>query len=659
MSSYLSIIRLILVGARKNYVIPFNPGVNIVYGDSDTGKSSILEFISYLLGSSGIELADEMISSINYAAMEIDINEKIYTIKRDIYNSSEYVEVFSCSFEDCDNYFPEKYSPNFKDTKSPNGFYSDFLLNSLNFPKVKIKEAPTKSNSKIKRLGFRGIFKFCYLNQDDVGSKGFLDQGNWGKAVRNREIFKYIFNVLDSSISEIDAEISEKTREGSELKQKYEAVSEFLRETDYESLSAIDDLLESIDSDVESFRIELDKINKTMVADSQHYSEIKTIFNQLVLNDKSLALEISKIEDRIDKYSRLKNDYENDIDKIRGLKLARERIGEASLELSPCPICDGEIRIEPGNVPFIVSPNSSIEDELKSLTKRRKNINDFIESQSSKYRGFLKSKILIQKDLEKARELLDTESNSMITPYLTQRDAIVKEIAAKEQVKEKYLSDLKIRNQQDKLYKKYKSLESDIAILKEKLSELKDKAPSMDDILCDIGDLLNRYLKHVNIKNRKGISISSNTFVPVIRDRDYFKITSGGLRTITSIGHMLSILEYATGKDINHPRLLMIDTVGKYLGKTTKSKYVDETDARDDLDEGMSDPLKYRNIYESVLGVASRAEIKGSPCQIILVDNDVPAAFVERYKGFIVAHYSATGEDGLSVGLIDDINEVR
>ena len=101
----------------------------------------------------------------------------------------------------------------------------------------------------------------------------------------------------------------------------------------------------------------------------------------------------------------------------------------------------------------------------------------------------------------------------------------------------------------------------------------------------------------------------------------------------------------------------MIDTVGKYLGKTTKDKYIVQTSHTADEQEGISDPLKYQNMYEHILEISMRAEKKEVPCQIILVDNDVPETFVNRYKAFIVAHYSSTGDDGLSVGLIDDIEK--
>jgi hypothetical protein len=191
--------------------------------------------------------------------------------------------------------------------------------------------------------------------------------------------------------------------------------------------------------------------------------------------------------------------------------------------------------------------------------------------------------------------------------------------------------------------------------LDERLAELKQSAPSVAEILSELSDYLKNYLKKVNIKRQEGISVSARSFAPVIRDREYINITSGGLRTIASVGLLISILESAIDSEVNHPRLLMIDTVGKYLGKTTKQKYQDQTDAADDAREGISDPLKYQNMYEYLLLVANRAEAKEVPCQIILVDNDVPDTFVNRFKTYIVAHYSSTGENGLPVGLIDDI----
>ncbi|MBF4291349.1 hypothetical protein EAY50_25225, partial [Vibrio anguillarum] len=85
-SKGLLIKQLILVGYRKNYSVPFYPGVHIIYGDADTGKSSILRIIYYMLGGKQVKLDEEVSSSVSYAVLELDINGSHFCIVRDLYN---------------------------------------------------------------------------------------------------------------------------------------------------------------------------------------------------------------------------------------------------------------------------------------------------------------------------------------------------------------------------------------------------------------------------------------------------------------------------------------------------------------------------------------------------------------------------------------------
>ncbi|MBN3471256.1 exonuclease SbcC [Pseudomonas savastanoi pv. phaseolicola] len=657
MKSNISISRLCLVGHRKNYSIPFYPGVNIIYGDSDTGKSSILEFINYLLGASSIELADEVKASVMYAALELEINGAIKTIKRNIFNSKDYIEVYPCGIDECVDFFPKKYCPDFSDKNAPDGFFSDFMLDSLGFPKVKIKVSPSKADSDVKRLSFRNVFKYVYVNQDDVGSRSFLDLSNYVLATSNREVLKYIFNVLDSSITELEAEISARTKDSKAILNKYTSVSEFLRETDYDSRVSLDDAITEIDKTLELLNVELEILNKNMVAGSKNHTELKSIFNELSLNEKHAELEMSRTREQIEKYSRLKNDYENDVEKIHGILHAQTKIGSLSSIAHPCPVCDTSLEPLSVSNEFQVSDNTSLTDEVNSIQKKKKSIQSLIDDLAAKSRSLAKDHALYKSDLAKAREMLDTESKTMVTPYLVQRDSIIKEIATNAQVRTHLVTSICVRNQQQKIHDSYENVNLVIKQLNERLAELKKSAPSTSEVLSKLSGYLKKYLKLVNIKRQEGISISPTTFAPVIRERDYLKITSGGLRTISSVGFMVSLLEYAIDYEINHPRLLMIDTVGKYLGKTLKEKYKEQTSPDEDSREGISDPLKYQNMYEYLLGVATRAEEKEVPCQIILVDNDVPETFVNRYKTYIVAQYSSTGENGLPLGLIDDVEK--
>ncbi|HCY2259916.1 TPA: AAA family ATPase, partial [Escherichia coli] len=655
MKSYLRIERLILVGVRKNYIVKFEDGLNIIHGDSDTGKSSILEFINYLLGASKIELADEIISSVNYAALEVIINDSAYTIVRDIYKPQNFIEVYQCPFERREAFISRKYAPNFSNNNAPDGFFSDFLMDALNFPKLKLKVSPTQVTSQFKRLSFRNIIKYSYVNQDDMGSKSLLGMTDWAKYTYTKEVFKYIYNVLDTDISDIEQQISDKRSELNNLRKKYEHVSEFLRETGYESIPSIDDAIEECDLIYDSLNIELHSLNSSMMANSDNYNQFKSYHSEFNLKIKMIVRSIEEINLKKDQYIRLKNDYINDIKKIKAIHLANEKIGLTQDIKCNCPICDNIITIENGEGGFIKSKPESLDEELLSLEKREKSISDLIINLTHEHRILLDDKIQLEADLNKVSGMIDTEAKQFITPFLTQRDSLLKEITSVSKKREALVSSLKVRNRQEELLTKQKSLTDNIETLIEKLNDLRVNAPSIDGILSSLGDDLMIFLTGVKIKNRTGISISKKHFSPIVRDRDYFNITSGGLRTIISIGYMSSILKSSIDSDINHPRFLMLDTIGKYLGKNLKTKYASDTNIIDDIDEGISDPEKYENIYNALIEITNYAQKKSSPCQIIVVDNDVPDKLSDRLKAITVAHYSANKENGLPVGLIDDV----
>ena len=176
----------------------------------------------------------------------------------------------------------------------------------------------------------------------------------------------------------------------------------------------------------------------------------------------------------------------------------------------------------------------------------------------------------------------------------------------------------------------------------------------MTEILESLADSLQSYLRFIRIKSPKGVSFDKKTFYPRVRDIEYSDITSGGLRTIVGIGYICSLMEEALNNKINYPSFLMIDTVGKYLGKTKEQKYKEVSNLDADRSEAVSDPAKYKNIYDFIIGLAEKYEINNKTCQFILVDNDVPEHIVNDLKGFIVAHYNSERLNGLPVGFIDD-----
>ncbi|MFW2234904.1 hypothetical protein ACN4FE_02640 [Aliarcobacter butzleri] len=653
--SKLIIKKLILIGHRKNYEVPFFPGVNIIYGEEDCGKSSILELINYLLGASNLNKYDELEQSVKYAILELNLNSETYCIKRDIFDVKKDIEVYMSDYENIDFVFPSKYKPNYDNTINGK-FFSDFLLDTLNYPKIKIKNAPTQDNSTLSRLSFRDLFKFCYINQDDVGSKNFLSNQYFAYYHKIKEVFKYIFNLSDEEISEINQLISNKSNLKNKLSTKIFNIQEFLETIEIETIDYISTFLEEIKTNLKQIEEELQKINVSITSNSKEYEPLKEHVITLNYRVKDKEKEKTKAKDNIKRYEKLINDYYDDRLKIEGVLSAKQLIGKVSPDIAICPLCKNDVEHTKLKEEYSIHNEEILGSEIKILNKRIKDLAGLIEKEKESFRIMETELSKLIEEREEFKKSIDEELEEHISPYLTKRDELIKQQSTLLEKEQQITKALKIRNEESNLNKEIIKLDEDLKDLKDKLNELTFSQVQIDNVLSDLKLILETYLKSIDVKNRTGISISKKTFLPILRNRQYHEITSGGIRTILSIGFLLNILEYSLNNDINHPRLLMIDTVGKYLQKT-KDKYLSDTDEKEDIKEEIRSASRYKALYEYIINLSIKMEEANKSCQIILVDNDVPPFIEEEYKGFVVKRFSKDENDDLPIGLIDDYSE--
>jgi len=651
-SSKLLIKQLILIGTRKNYIVPFNPGVNIIYGEEDSGKSSILELINYLLGSKKLDKYLELEQSVSYAVLELDLNDVRYCIKRDIFDFNKSIEVYMSTYEEIGTVFPEKYIPTLNGTINGK-FFSDFLLDSLNFPRINIKSSPSQDNSKMSRLSFRDLFMFCYLDQDEVGNKNLLKNQIHPLYPKIKEVFKYIFNLSDEKISELQQLIAQKSSQKNTLTSKLSNVKEFLSTIEIESLSEITDFLNEVESSLKTLEKRKKEFDDNITSNSKDYKYLQEFLKvqNYAIQDKEK--EQKNYQSNIKRFTKLINDYYDDKLKFEGLKSSKDLIGEVNQDIVICPLCEHGIEEQTIKNKFEITDNAKVDTEIKLLNKRIKDLKELLENEKLEYREneSLLSELKINR--EKIRNNIDEELKEHISPYLTQRDELIKQQSSYVEHEKQIKKALKIRNEEDKLNQQILQITKDIVEIKDKVFNLESKQVSIENVLSSLEGILIKYLEFIQIKNCTNVSMNSRNFLPMLRDNKYDENTSGGIRTILSIGHLLNILEYSLLTDINLPRFLMIDTVGKYLQKT-KTKYLDDTNSNDDKNEDMSSPIKYQNLYEHIINLSIKMEESGKACQIILVDNDVPLFIEEKYSGFVIKKFSKDPSSNLPIGLIDD-----
>jgi hypothetical protein len=644
--------KLVLVGARKEYVVPFHEGLNIIYGDFDTGKSSILNLVDYCLGASSVDLYAQLQETGKHCFLEIEISGKVYTIRRDLFNTKTEIEVFTGDLQSISEAFPTKYYANF----SYHGeleYFSNFLLTNLGFPIIEIKQAPTKAYSKMNRLSFRDLFKFCYFNQDQVGSREILNSGNPIVATKNREVFKYILNVLDADAAQLHAAIAEATKSQTELRKKHNTVAFFLRDTDFKSQQALVENKESLDDEILAANEEIKRLNKQMLASSSMYSDLRqqiVEFDGLILN----TLEEVETDDITLKNNiLLKKEYQYDIQKIKAALEVAEKIEVPTEHSFSCPLCSTSVKVNDIKSNFNQHEKGSLETELRGIIKRVKELDSLIKD--------LKESIDVNQTLlseyksatSELRNRLDNETKGLVSPFVSQIESLSARKATLEESKRSTDYLLKIRQTLSDINKQTAVYDEQISLLNNKLALVTSNAPKIDDSLNKISDLLRDFLSSVQMKAVYGVSISEKSFLPLLRDVEYGKISSGGVRTLVSIGFIISLLRHSFDNNgINHPRLLMIDTIGKYLGKTS-SKYTDTDDKHDnEFGVGQGDKQKYELMYRYLLALS----VSEHGHQILVVDNDLPLSLEDTLQPLVVKHFDELGRNGLPKGFIDDIS---
>ncbi len=104
-------------------------------------------------------------------------------------------------------------------------------------------------------------------------------------------------------------------------------VADFLRESEFETLHILDENVDKIDLQIKDLEIKLSNLNKESVTDNEIYKIIKEELESISLKRKELVQQTHDKKLKVEKFTRLKNDYINDINKFKASMSASRVIG--------------------------------------------------------------------------------------------------------------------------------------------------------------------------------------------------------------------------------------------------------------------------------------------------------------------------------------------
>lgn len=577
--------------------VPFEKGLNIIYGPNSLGKTSIITGIMYALGAEkglGIFKSDqnpfkpqfydriegEPIKR-SYVLVEISNGTETFSIARSIKNKTDVVAVKKCPIADIDEVKDVIYLVASGDgVLAPDGLQF-FLYNFLDMPVV---EVPTYEN-KLSKLYLENLLPLFFVEQRagwsqiqarqvtrygirDIKKVAFefimgLDRFQTHLVeIRRREIQEEIRRkkaVYDSTVEELmvaaNAKVNDDVliveREGSGKLNVFDLVKQLTEryETEVNRLDEYRDTEKSAESD-----------NKQVRDNLRRNEHLKRKTDERI---NSLILEINGYINYIERIQQ--NKFKNkQLKKIEGLSL--------ELNVSFCPICEAPLTPdEEGNCVLCHS------DLKRKISTPDQNL-EFLEDEEKSFKDVLENKKL---ELRKQRLILDDIKSRIVTLEQTLEHQINTYVGNNLPSLKAKIQELDFLNQEIKKYswiaRKWKELDASRAVLinlnieNEKLAEqIRGFLSSEHDIklLNSLRDFFQSNVKELNLfKGNERligeIKIDETDYTPYLEQYDIFNITSSSDNVRIMLSYYLALLQTSIkAKDdhsIRFPNLLIFD----------------------------------------------------------------------------------------------------
>jgi Zn-finger nucleic acid-binding protein len=643
--------RIRLVGVLRAYDVSFldlrgdvRP-LSIVAGEISTGKTSILEFISYCLGGSDFPRHAEVRQAVNTALLEIELNGVPFVIERTcVERPSGTALVHSCVLEQLQS--AHTTLELVISQPSAENSLSQFLLRQLGLADVQLREAPTQSASGVDRLSFRDLLKFVYVKHSQLGGNNLLLE-HQAPVVRlkHEQVIDLMFDAHDNRSASIASEVKGLQQEIQKRQSELDSIERFLTEQSVPDAASINALLETLETLLGDSALLLDDLDSRMDAVSSFGDEQRRA-HQVAAKSASEAADARRNAlTQIERLTALAAQYDQDVKKLTFAKEA-SRLFDPLL-LAVCPWCQQQVAVS--DVPVdhcpvcretlvdelaVAGQEFNIDKELRAVKQRQKelaNLLDEIHEQSRESEAdFHRATI----EAQTRQRALDVAMRGRFAPFLDQRDQLVASIAQATHERIQNVQLLGMHEGADRRRREIGALRQALAERQTAQASAEETHLTRGDAVREISASFDSLLQEFRFPKLNDAHVDKR-YVPHVRGLSYDKLGSVGAGTLVALAWYLSIFEQSLARQGFHPGVLMLDSPQQGLKPRP---------------EQVTDEFQSLSIAESVYNhLIQWSQSNGALGQIIVVDND-PQSIADEY---IIVRYTGSPIEP-PYGLIDD-----
>jgi len=333
--SHIILHRLVIVSQMGTIAFDesFHTGVNIIRGKNSSGKSTISNFIFYVLGGDFTEWSTAALKCREVFA-EVNINNVILTIKRQVTQLGQQpMSIFWGNFDNAASDSINWQTYPYKQTEGKINF-TKVIFNTLAFPEVR-----TDSDNNIT---IHQILRLLYIDQD-TSTQSLFRAERFDPPLTRQTIAEVLLGIFDDSLYKDRLQVKALQKELDDKKNQYEGIIKIYGSSGLATkVGNIHQEINQNTDKIQNLEKEISLLYKEPLVKTTKNSTLEIEKIQMKLSP--LKNEISYLTDKLrlidlDIYDSKKfiNTLEKRVDDLNSSLLTRKLLGE--LPLSICPQC--------------------------------------------------------------------------------------------------------------------------------------------------------------------------------------------------------------------------------------------------------------------------------------------------------------------------------
>jgi hypothetical protein len=576
------------------------PGLNVICGASETGKSFIVETIDFMLGQENP--VRDIPERDGYDRIRLSIESTGWpplTLDRSVEggNFRAYEELLTDGSPQS-----EAETLRWKHSAARQDTLSCALLERTGLiSKVLRRNAAGETRS----LSFRDLARLCVVTEEEIQGRGSpLLSGQYTSATGEYAAFKLLLTGTDDSALVAAKDVSGR------------------REQDTGKIELLDQMIADLQSELDEEGVEENELNDQLArldesirAQNEALAAVQRALDSVLERRGAVAREVrsrrtrvAEIDELVERFGLLDSHYQTDLDRLAAIHESGSLF--VHLEQQPCPLCgalpgDQHLNSEcEGNTEAVVK---AADAEMGKITHLRRELAYTASSLTTERKDLLKS----LEQFDEQYEACEQELNEIASPAVsTERASYNQLVSERAEVRFK----LEKVDRLNRLTAQRAELDAEQTETAGSPSATKTRISKNvgDEFAQTVEGILQEW--HFPSASRVFFDEGKRDFQIAGKDRGS---TGKGLRAITHAAVKIGLMEFCRERNLPHPGFVVLDSPLLAYWKPEG----DEDDLRGtDLKE---------MFYRYLMGMH-----KG--CQVIIVENERPPDFVSLDGNIIV-----------------------